>query len=150
MFGAFGTKPQKQFLPQKRKQILPTEPLKMISRHFTIFTNNTSATFNTNILLNSSSVLKDYHQKNPDKLQYHIEIKDNTNVLSKIEQLFQGDYVSLNRDEYSVYNEIEKVLDLNIPSFSNFGMNHQRSNERICFKDSLGKILRKEEFNFYN
>lgn len=128
---------------QKQQQFL-SEPLKILPRLFTITTNNTSAKFNTSILLISSSFLKDYHQKNPDKLQFHIDIEDNQNVLSKIEQIFQGEQVILYRNEYSIYYEIRKSL--NLIDFPRFPQINQMNRVQIYIKDLLEESIRKDEF----
>ena len=91
----------------------------IIPRNFTITTKNGSCNFNTKMLeMSSQSIFMHLHDNNnQDNLQYNLDIADETNVLKKFEQMYQGKSVTFAKDDIPVCDLIANKLDLNFPSF---------------------------------
>ena len=64
--------------------------LAYIPRTFTLTTNNSSGTFNVDLLSNTSTVITEFIKSNPNYLQYHLDINDERNVLRKFDQMYQN------------------------------------------------------------
>ncbi|KAK8898237.1 hypothetical protein M9Y10_000515 [Tritrichomonas musculus] len=89
-----------------------------IPRQFTITTRDSTSQFNIEMLKESSSVIAQQLQNDPDNLTYHLDISDKENVLSKFELLYQGKCVTFDEDELPISHKITK--NLNITSCPNF------------------------------
>lgn len=91
--------------------------LDSVPKLFTISTENGSCKFNTELLINSSSVISNFISNNPNPLQYDLNIIDEFNVLQKFEQLYRGKLVIFDENDRTFYNQIKSALNLNIPDF---------------------------------
>ena len=91
---------------------------KYIPQQFTITTINSSGKFNKDMLTNTSSVISDFLKENPNQFQYHVDIKDDDNTISKFEQLYQGQKVTF--DEYELIFTRKFTEKLNLINFPNF------------------------------
>ena len=85
---------------------------KFIPKLFTITTNNSSCKFNIEMLKEASSIIDKHLLDNPQELTFHIDIKDEENVLSKFESLFEGEVVVFDEDELPISQKITKALNL--------------------------------------
>lgn len=81
-------------------------------RLFTITTNSGSCKFNTYLLKDTSTVISKFLSENPNNLQYHLDIIDESNVLGKFEKLYQGEYVIFDEDELPVSKKITELLNI--------------------------------------
>ena len=73
--------------------------INLISRRFTITTNNGISKFNIEALIETSKVISDIISKNPHVVQYNLDIDDTRNTLSKFEQLYQGKEVYFDEED---------------------------------------------------
>ena len=91
----------------------------IIPRNFTITTKNGSCNFNKEMLRMSSQSIFMHLQYNHDQdnFQYNLDIADETNVLKKFEQMYQGKPVTFAKDDILVCDLIANKLNLNFPSF---------------------------------
>ncbi|KAK8840781.1 hypothetical protein M9Y10_027603 [Tritrichomonas musculus] len=87
--------------------------LQLIPKNFTIITNS-FGTFNCDILKHSSSVIWNFLQNNTTNFQYHLKINDEENILGKLEQLYQGKMVTIEKTEYQKFLEITHILHIRI------------------------------------
>ena len=87
-------------------------------KEFIISTNTGSYKFNTDILKSSSSVISRFLKNNPTNYRYHLDINDECNVLSKIEQLLRGESIFLLDEEISTFKQIISNLQFWNFSFS--------------------------------
>ena len=86
--------------------------LKILPRDFELTTNNRSYFFNANILSNSSIIILHHIEENPNYLQYHLDIENCDDVIKKLEQIYQGESIQLNKEEAQIYALISKKLCL--------------------------------------
>ena len=86
--------------------------LDIIPRLFTLTTNSGSYKFNTEILKDTSSVIMKFLKENPTNLQYHIDIKDEENVLKKIEEMYRGKLVIFDEDELPISKKFTNILNI--------------------------------------
>ena len=92
--------------------------LEYIPKLFTITTNTGSANFNTYLLKDTSSVIAQLLNDNPQSLEYHLDISDTDNVLKKFEQMYQGEFITFEEDELLISHKITRSLNLiNCPNF---------------------------------
>ena len=90
-----------------------------IPRNFMITTENGSCLFNSDMLKCSSSTILQQLQIDPNILRYHINIKDDSNVLSKFEKMYLGERVFFNEEDLPTYEQIVKLLDIKCPNYKN-------------------------------
>ena len=89
-----------------------------IPKSFTITTNNGSSNFNIQLIKDTSSVIKQFLDENPQSLQYHLDIIDEDNILGKFEQMYQGEFVIFDDDELPICHKITKMLNISkCPNF---------------------------------
>ncbi|KAK8836079.1 hypothetical protein M9Y10_040035 [Tritrichomonas musculus] len=79
---------------------------------FTITTNYGSSNFNIEMLSDTSPVISDFISQNPQTFHYHLDINDNSNILSKFEQLYQGKLVCFTDSELPMASQITSSLDI--------------------------------------
>lgn len=103
--------------------------LEYVPKDFTISTNNGSCKFNIDILINTSSVIADLNQSNPQDLQYHLNINDERNILAKFQQMYQGKIINFERSDLDVAHKIVDFLNIN--SISLDDSSFQISNESL-------------------
>lgn len=113
---------------------------------FTITTNTSSCSINIEMLKDTSSIISTFLEENPGNLQYHINIEDDLDVLTKIKQMYEGETVSFNEDQLLLTQKITKALQLTcFPNFlkppslrasSNFGYQFQ-SNQTTSAKINM-------------
>ncbi|KAK8854448.1 hypothetical protein M9Y10_017010 [Tritrichomonas musculus] len=87
--------------------------LKYLPKNITISTNNESRKFNLEIFERSSQVIYEFIRSKPDCKQYHININDKYNVLSKISQIFDGDKIIFKPSEIPTLKKIISSLSIN-------------------------------------
>ena len=91
--------------------------LEFMPRLFTITTNNGSSKFNTDMLIDSSEIIS-FCLENSQINEYHLDINDESNVLQKFEQLYQGKTVYFTEEDIPVAKKITSLLMIRrIPSF---------------------------------
>ena len=83
-----------------------------LPRTFTISTNNGSYKFNIDMLKDTSSVIFNFLAFNNQELEYHLDINDETNIMKKIEQLYQGKLVTFNDNELLFPQKISELLGI--------------------------------------
>ena len=88
------------------------DTLKLIPRDFTITTNNGSSQFNIKLLEDTSSVISQFRKENPNSTEYHIDVDDKDNILSKFEKLYIGDHVTFVEEELPICKKITNFLNL--------------------------------------
>ena len=89
-----------------------------IPRLFTISTKTSSCKFNIEFLKDTSSLISDLLNKNPNVLEYNLPISDEENVLKKFELLYQGKEVVFDEDELPSSQRITKILKIiNCPNY---------------------------------
>ena len=76
---------------------------------FTISTLNGSSHFNIE-MLEDTSIISSIILSRPDCLEYHLDIKDENNVLQKIADMYQGKTISIIIADVPVYNQILEEL----------------------------------------
>ena len=86
--------------------------LKFIPRLFKLSTNNGSCQFNIQILKDTSSVISNFIEENPNVNEYHIDVDDNYNVLGKFEKLYLGDNIVFKEDELPISKKITGLLNI--------------------------------------
>ncbi|KAK8838502.1 hypothetical protein M9Y10_033130 [Tritrichomonas musculus] len=90
----------------------------IIPKQFTISTKDGESHFNLELLINTSPVISDHIEANPNELQYHLNISDEENVLGKFEQLYLGKTVIFDEDELPISQRITKILQIkNCPNY---------------------------------
>ncbi|KAK8872183.1 hypothetical protein M9Y10_007947 [Tritrichomonas musculus] len=87
--------------------------LELIPRSFTISNQNKFYKFNSDILKQTSSIILEFIENNPQSQEYHLEIDDEKNTLNKIEQVYQGKSVVFDEDNILILEKIAKTLKIN-------------------------------------
>lgn len=92
--------------------------LKILPRNFKISTNTSSGQFNTELLKDTSSIISNHLKENPQSLEYHLDIKDEDNILSKFEEMYQGELVFFDEDDLPISKKITSFLNIkNCPNY---------------------------------
>ena len=85
----------------------------VIPKHFTITTNNNIPhKFNIELLKDTSPVISDLLNESPDLLEYHINIDDENDVLSKFEKIYQGKSIFFENNEKHTVDTITTLLGI--------------------------------------
>ena len=85
---------------------------KILPQNFAITTNNGSANFNIDTLKHTSSTIFQLLQNRTDNLLYHLPV--NLNALEKLEQLYQGKIVLIEKNEIQAFIVIIQSLQIRI------------------------------------
>ena len=88
------------------------EVFNLMPKIYTISTNNGSGKFNIELIKETSPVISEFIDKNPQILQFHLDITDKFNVINKFEKLYQGETVEFSEDEILIFHKITKNLDI--------------------------------------
>ena len=91
---------------------------KFLPSTFKITTNSGSSNFNIQMLQDTSSIIYNFIENNPNKQEYHLNITDDKNVLGKFEQLYHGKSVIFEDSELPICREITSLLNIvAVPGF---------------------------------
>lgn len=79
-----------------------------IPRTFSVSTKNFTSNFNIDMLTEVSPVISEFLEENPSETHFFMNINDEENVLSKFEQLFQGETVFLMKMKFQHRSGLRK------------------------------------------
>lgn len=85
----------------------------LLKKDFTISTNNGSYKFNSNMLKDTSVEICNSLIANPENYEYHLNLDDPKNIMSKIEQLYQGKRISIVHNELLFIQKMIEILKIN-------------------------------------
>lgn len=129
-----------KLFPQNRKCLLNT--LQLMQKKFVIATSNGSSKFNTEILKLSSPEIFHFLQNNSNNSQYYLNCADDKNVLGKLEQLYQGKPVIIEKSEIKLFQQITQMLQIKINSKTGLCLeNYDSSIKAIIDCESLFNII---------
>lgn len=115
----------------------------IIPKNFKITTNNGSFYFNVDMLIDTSSIISEFVENNPGIYDYHLDITDESNVLEKIAQIYQGKVIIFDENDLSVFRQIKNLLNLiKIPNIEK----QQYWTENIYFSSV---VISKESFHSF-
>ena len=77
-----------------------------------IISTNGSEIFNIELIKKINQVISEFIDKNPQILQFHLDITDKFSVINKFEKLYQGETVEFSEDEILISHKITKNLDI--------------------------------------
>ena len=123
-----------------------------VPKNFTITTQNGSYPFNVEMLKETSLVISKYISKNPDTTQFHIDIKDDSNVMDKIKEMYCGKKVDFEENELNIVRRITSAL--NIFCCPSFMKPDRLKNKKNYHSSSFGYgsysvIINKRQLEFY-
>ncbi|KAK8892326.1 hypothetical protein M9Y10_029552 [Tritrichomonas musculus] len=146
-----------RFINNNSKPIIPDSHdidtsfiFKSMSKLFTITTNNGSCNFNIEMLKDTSPVIANFIKNDLQNLQYHLNIDDERNILSKFDQLYQGQVVHLDKADLSIAEQIIRNLDIKcIYPFNQFLIQHDLDYDIIIDDQSFIEFLHKDHLKTF-